>query len=453
METLPIIIPELEIDPEEGFEKNDLFKFKEFGSKLANLILGCGGNITIGLEGEWGTGKTTFIKMWQGHIKNHFENSMQSIYFNAFANDYQKDLFLALVSQIYNLIEDKDKTIKENFTKHTKKIALAMAKGSLKLGVNVLSAGIIKGDEISKIVSDEVNKFVDDNLKSVKNNANLIEDFKTNLEKWIENQKNPVVFIIDELDRCRPDFALELIEKIKHFFSVKGLVFLLVVNKEQLESSIEHKYGVKDASTYLQKFIHFWQKLPKKTIDRTRFYGNDYENILDYIAVYRNQFTNFSGVFFLLQKLAENFKITIRQFQRIYTYLAFINNILVKKRPYIPLSGTAPNIITFVCYAKVCDSDILEDIVNNRNKTKVLEKIKKFKKIESHIDDFHIKTKTHEMKVIYNLYSLIKYEISTKEEREKQKDENLTFKNLIEDQFKFERDNLTKFYYDCIHFF
>lgn len=73
-----------------------------------------------------------------------------------------------------------------------------------------------------------------------------------------------MVFFIDELDRCRPNFSVKLIERLKHFFDVPNLVFILLLNKEQLEKAIEGTYGVGiDASAYLAKFIHLNLRLPK----------------------------------------------------------------------------------------------------------------------------------------------------------------------------------------------
>ena len=66
----------------------------------------------------------------------------------------------------------------------------------------------------------------------------------------------PLVFIIDELDRCKPSFALEILEKIKHFFSVPGVSFVLVCSMEQLVTAVRYSYGNIDAHTYLEKFYH-----------------------------------------------------------------------------------------------------------------------------------------------------------------------------------------------------
>ena len=78
------------------------------------------------------------------------------------------------------------------------------------------------------------------------------------------NGGKPIVFIIDELDRCKPDFALELLEQVKHLFSVKGITFLLVTNREQLEESIKSKYGQGiNPTNYLHKFINIWLTMPR----------------------------------------------------------------------------------------------------------------------------------------------------------------------------------------------
>jgi hypothetical protein len=67
----------------------------------------------------------------------------------------------------------------------------------------------------------------------------------------------PVIFIIDELDRCRPDYALSFIESVKHFFSVPNVHFLLLCQMDQLSASIRARYGAEiDADIYLEKFVH-----------------------------------------------------------------------------------------------------------------------------------------------------------------------------------------------------
>ncbi len=76
--------------------------------------------------------------------------------------------------------------------------------------------------------------------------------------------ESSIVFIIDELDRCKPKFALSLIESIKHLFCVPNITFVLVMNRKQLEEAVRCEYGHGvDAARYLQKFVSVWTTLPK----------------------------------------------------------------------------------------------------------------------------------------------------------------------------------------------
>jgi tRNA A37 threonylcarbamoyladenosine biosynthesis protein TsaE len=103
-----LIVPKLEIRNDEGFSQEaDIFSRKDFGERLANLVEQSSGNIVLALDAQWGEGKSTFIKMWRGYIEHKRENKIKSIYFDAFANDYQRDPFLALAAEMYELRESE----------------------------------------------------------------------------------------------------------------------------------------------------------------------------------------------------------------------------------------------------------------------------------------------------------------------------------------------------------
>ena len=78
-----------------------------------------------------------------------------------------------------------------------------------------------------------------------------------------EETGKPVVFIIDELDRCRPTFAVELLERVKHIFDVPNMVFVFGVNRSELCSSLQSIYGEIDADIYLRRFFDMEFKLPE----------------------------------------------------------------------------------------------------------------------------------------------------------------------------------------------
>ena len=96
---MKLTLPPLEISETEGFsDEKDIFGRKVYGENLLNLINKTDDELVIALDAAWGQGKSTFIKMWRGHLLNE---GFQSIYFDAFENDYQTDPFLAISSEIY----------------------------------------------------------------------------------------------------------------------------------------------------------------------------------------------------------------------------------------------------------------------------------------------------------------------------------------------------------------
>ena len=185
--------------------------------------------------------------MWRGHIGQDAENPIKSLYFDAFANDYQKDPFLALAGELYELVTDEKEEKKKEFKDKAKGVAKSLARGAVKIAVRTISGGIVDGSmidsaekDVSELFADQVDSIIADKLENAKKDKLAIENFRGYLEKFAHDHGNgsPIVFIIDELDRCRPDFALDLLEQIKHLFSVKGIVFLLVLNRSALEEII-----------------------------------------------------------------------------------------------------------------------------------------------------------------------------------------------------------------------
>lgn len=97
-------------------------------------------------------------------------------------------------------------------------------------------------------------------LEDYKNNKKLLEEFKDTLSK----EESPKIIIIDELDRCRPDYAIQLLEIIKHIFDVKNITFLFLINREQLESIVSTIYMNSNLSNkYFEKFYDVELNLPK----------------------------------------------------------------------------------------------------------------------------------------------------------------------------------------------
>lgn len=102
-----------------------------------------------------------------------------------------------------------------------------------------------------------------------------LNNLKTFLKNWAKEADKPIVIIIDELDRCRPDYAVKTLEILKHFFDISGFVFVLSIDEGQLKSSVETLFGTKNFDGYKRKFINNSFILPNP--DKEKFTNFLYE--------------------------------------------------------------------------------------------------------------------------------------------------------------------------------
>jgi predicted KAP-like P-loop ATPase len=278
---------ELEITPGEGFtNEKDIFGRAAFGQQLTSLVSRVDAPLVIVIDAPWGEGKTTFVKMWSGELN---KRNIPSIYFDAFANDYQNDAFIALSSHIIDVLEAAapSSSKSKKFRTAAFKVAKVLGKAGLQAGIKVMSAGLIETEvlkgtatEVVNAIRDETEKSLDeilkDRLESHRSDKEAFTEFRSSLselcevfynntdshERKLELRDKKLVFIIDELDRCKPSFALSILEHIKHFFSVDGVYFVLVTSLTQLNSSVRFAYGEIDSRSYLEKFFHIRMQFP-----------------------------------------------------------------------------------------------------------------------------------------------------------------------------------------------
>lgn len=365
---MKLFVPQITITPNEGFTpEKDIFKRKPYGERLLNLISNSSDELVLALDAPWGAGKSTFIKMWQGLLH---QNDIPNIYFDAFENDYQQDAFLALTSQIYSLIDQTSSAKQKNFKSKAVAALKTVSRAGIRVGVKAITAGLLDGSELdetgnvkdaSKETSELVDKYVSHQLDKAKQDRENLCQFKQSLSELCEElcSENKVVFIIDELDRCRPDFALSLLESIKHLFSVPQLTFVLVMNSKQLEEAVKCKYGAGvDANRYLQKFISLWTTLPTKT-DRTGSVRVQYLNTcLDNMGF--NDNTRAAQVSMeLYAELIEYFNMSLREIEKSLTNFAIVMNLRSDglNDPYM-------HMLIFLSIAKCLYPDVYDRLAN-----------------------------------------------------------------------------------------
>jgi hypothetical protein len=154
-----------------------------------------------------------------------------------------------------------------------KKVAFSLIKPALRIGLAAATAGAsevlgVIGDAVADTVAKEATGGVEAFWVRETGRRAAMQEFRDAIDAMTLDEGNPdgrrpLVFIVDELDRCRPDYALEVLEVIKHFFAVDRVHFVLGVNMRALESMVRARYGGEiDATAYLQKFISFSLSLP-----------------------------------------------------------------------------------------------------------------------------------------------------------------------------------------------
>lgn len=376
---MKIVVPEVQISSDCGFSPDiDIFKRKGFGERLANLVENSGGSPVIALDSGWGEGKSTFIKMWRGYLENHREPEIKSIYFDAFENDYQKDPFLTLASEIYQLITVEDEETKTKFKDKAAKAAKSLVRGALKVSVKVGTAGIVDGSavdmaekELSNLVADQVDNLIKERFEHAEKDKLALKEFRNYLSNFASevNGGKPIVFIIDELDRCKPDFALELLEQVKHLFSVEGITFLLVTNREQLEESIKSKYGQGiDPTNYLHKFITVWLTMPRAS---SEYNDNGYQFLQSALHAMKEEnevIANTESVS-MLNDIVKFYQPSFREIERMLSYFAIINNMLGSERYLVNYQY----MIAIVCYLKACQPNCLKVVNGKLNSSRIIE--------------------------------------------------------------------------------
>lgn len=261
---------------------NDKLERKVVADNLTRLVESTNQPFVISVEAPWGWGKTTFVNMWKTQLEvlGH-----TCLYFNAWENDFVEDPLIAFVGEISKvLVEKKAKGKVKTQIKKLQNIGGKIVRRSIPLAIQIATQGLLSQDAVKKASdvlftsSDEIAGFASDlaeeKIKQYENDKNGILEFKkelSNLAKSLaeeENNKTPLVFFIDELDRCRPDFSVALLERIKHIFSVEGVVFVLGVDRNQLEQSVRSIYGLEmNTDGYLRRFIDFSFKLPSPSVE------------------------------------------------------------------------------------------------------------------------------------------------------------------------------------------
>lgn len=251
--------------------KDDLLELKDFSRRLERFIDierdYVDGSLVVGLSSKFGSGKSTFLQMWMSSLENPETEKASSlvILLNAWESDYYGDPLFAIISGLIDGVKKEgkpaDKLISaaKDFGWFAAAIGGQVAKKVS--GIDAAAAGKLattkKGEREDKA------QLMPDAFSFYESRKNAMAALKAAIQELINEQESRVLFLVDELDRCRPDYAISYLETIKHIFDVKGAVFLLASDRKQLENSARTAFGAKlDFEEYYRKFVHREVTLP-----------------------------------------------------------------------------------------------------------------------------------------------------------------------------------------------
>ena len=268
---------------------------------------------SISLEGQWGSGKTFFVKQaimiltaynkliphnseLDNEIKQVWETMDRSntlsiepqlpIYYDAWSNDNDIDPVLSLV---YTIIQDVG----------------AEFDGALNrdlIGAFTSIADIVTGWPISS-VTEKLKK--EDLFAEIRKSKNLQSEISSFINSLLPEKANRMVIFIDELDRCKPTFAVSLLERIKHYFINEKVTFVFSVNVEELQYTIKQVYGAGfNASRYLDRFFDLRLQLSPPNLEKY------YESIgMDSPEYVYNE---------VIKEITKRYSLTLREISKVY---------------------------------------------------------------------------------------------------------------------------------------
>ena len=242
---LPLKIEEQVHDPKNPWD-DDVLDRKKIADRLTSIVRGQEVPFVISVDGRWGTGKTFLLKRWRQDLENQ---GWQAIYYNAWEDDFAGDPLISVTGQLSEHL--KKGSLWAKARKLGRLVApfvqpVASTASIATTGVPVPNIRRSKQAPPNDLADYLEKRAAKDELK--KHLAELAAEVRADTDQ-------PLVFIIDELDRCRPTFAIELLERVKHIFDVHNIVFVFGINRDELTKALVSVYGEIDSGTYLRRFF------------------------------------------------------------------------------------------------------------------------------------------------------------------------------------------------------
>ena len=237
----------------------DLLGVKKYIDGLIDYITICSTPMTIAIQGDWGTGKTSIMNM----VKDGIEDKCLYTWFNTWEYsqfNMSDELVISLLKSMVDSLNIKEEN--NNLNKSLKILANSLKSGTL-MALDMAAGGRI-ADTAEKVIDGFTNKDQTDYFNSIKV---LKEQFQNHINYALEKSgKDRVIMFVDDLDRLNPEKAIELLEVLKNFLDCDNCVFILAIDYKVVYKGVKLKYdNVLDENkgkAFFEKIIQLPFKVP-----------------------------------------------------------------------------------------------------------------------------------------------------------------------------------------------
>ncbi|MDN8597900.1 P-loop NTPase fold protein [Citrobacter sp. S2-9] len=295
-------------------------------------------NLVINLNAEWGAGKTYFTK----RLAKTISESHPTIYIDAWKEDFSDDPLLTVFGSIKEQLSGQSDQFTQMMDKAIDNIGplLKSATPAILAGLAKKYTGVDNISDITKTLSTKLMQLHSEKSKK-------ITTIRSEISEWVRyikqkdgiNKELPLFIIIDELDRCRPNFAIKLLEITKHIFNIPGVVFIIATDTEQLQHSIKVIYGNEfSANHYLNRFFDRRFQLPNPEMTdflKTISAGSFSDDFLDYRKKMSPCPPGLSEFIYNCASVLEALRINLRESIKLYQRL--LDAIIISKKNLDPI--------------------------------------------------------------------------------------------------------------------
>jgi hypothetical protein len=310
-------------------EDGDKLGRKQAIDILTRLISNEPGPLVLSIDSAWGTGKTTFIEMW-AHELTKSADPYPVIHINTWETDYTDQPFASLIVSIRKYVADfdrKEKSLVEKGCEKFSQTACNLLRNLPSIAVSLASGGAVTARQAFGGTEScgEIERY--------EAFANAIGTFKLELAEFVAcvstaHGGKPVLLMVDELDRCRPTYAIEFLEVIKHLFSVPQLIFVLAINKDELAKSMKAIYGESsDTVGYLRRFFDVDFRLPDQSVNSFCDHLLDQYHISEKLGAADEQYVSLRNLQLILRFLANDTHLDLRSIDNLVRRFSIILSI------------------------------------------------------------------------------------------------------------------------------